>query len=204
MSSARSLPTIICFGDSLTAGFQSPTPERPVAEDTPYGMFLQERMRNRAEVRVSGVCGELTSEMACRFSRDVLAHHPVATVILGGTNDLGWDRIPQDIMRDLLEMYEQARAAGVQAVGVTVPSIRGFDDHVPRRLELNAMIRDHCAALGMSCADLFSATAETGALRLAERYSNDGLHLTTAGYELLATMLYEQVFQRVALFAEGG
>jgi lysophospholipase L1-like esterase len=107
-------------------------------------------------------------------------------------------------MQNLLEMYHQALGAGVLTVGVTVPSIRGFDEHIPRRLELNAMIRDHCAVLGMSCADLFTATAEPGTLRLAERYSNDGLHLTTAGYELLATMLYEQVFQRVAPFAEGG
>lgn len=175
-----------------------------MAEGTPYGMFLQKRLQDRAEVHVRGVCGELTSEMTRRFGRDVLAYQPAAAVILGGTNDLGWGRAPQDIMRNLLEMYEQARGGGVRSIGVTVPSIRGFDEYIPRRLELNAMIRDQCTALGMPCADLFTATAEPATHRLAERYSNDGLHLTTAGYELLATMLYEQVFQRMPMFSEGG
>jgi len=43
--------------------------------------------------------------------------------------------------------------------------------------------------------DLFTATAESGSQRLAAPHSNDGLHLTTAGYELLARLLYEQVFK---------
>jgi lysophospholipase L1-like esterase len=46
--------------------------------------------------------------------------------------------------------------------------------------------------------DLFTATAEPEKLRLAERYSNDGLHLTTEGYRLLAELLYRQVFKPVS------
>ncbi len=49
--------------------------------------------------------------------------------------------------------------------------------------------------------DLFTATSEPETGLLAERYSNDGLHLTTDGYRLLATLLYERVlaarFRRV-------
>jgi lysophospholipase L1-like esterase len=30
---------------------------------------------------------------------------------------------------------------------------------------------------------------------LAARYSNDGLHLTTAGYQLMAAQLYEAIFK---------
>ncbi len=62
------LPLIICFGDSLTAGFQSPAPGCPDFLETPYGKFLEERLRNRACVQVSGVCGELTREMLGRFA----------------------------------------------------------------------------------------------------------------------------------------
>lgn len=204
MTSLPSLPRIICFGDSLTVGYQSATLNCPETQDTPYGLFLQERLKDRAEIQVSGLCGEVASDMTRRFGRDVLARKATITVILGGANDLGWNRAPLDIMGNLLDLYEQARAAGVQAIGVTVPSIRGADDHIPRRLELNGLIQNHCAALRMPCVDLFAATAELPSHRLAERYSNDGLHLTTAGYELLATLLYEQVFQRMPLFAAGG
>jgi acyl-CoA thioesterase I len=188
------LPLIVCFGDSLTAGFQSPAPDRPDFLETPYGKFLAERLRDRARVQVSGVCGELTRDMVGRFERDVLRHKPAWTVILGGTNDLGWDLRPSEIMRHLAAMYEQATAAGIHVAGVTVPSIRGFDDHIPRRLELNRLIADYCAGKRFPCVDLFTATVESGSQRLAAPYSNDGLHLTTAGYELLAKLLYEQVF----------
>ena len=61
--SAPTLPLIICFGDSLTAGFQSPTAECPDYQETPYGRFLAERLGDRARVQISGVCGELTAEM---------------------------------------------------------------------------------------------------------------------------------------------
>jgi lysophospholipase L1-like esterase len=156
---------------------------------------LEERLRDRARIQVSGVCGELTRDMVGRFERDVLRHKPAWTVFLGGTNDLGWDLRPSEIMRNLTAMYEQATAAGIHVVAVTVPSIRGFDDHIPRRLELNRLIADYCAGKRFPCVDLFTATAESGSQRLAAPYSNDGLHLTTAGYELLARLLYEQVFK---------
>jgi lysophospholipase L1-like esterase len=116
-------------------------------------------------------------------------------VILGGTNDLGWERKPSEIMRHLTAMYEQAAVAGVRPVAVTVPSIRGFDDHIARRRELNALIAGYCVGHTLPCVDLFTATAEPETGRLALPYSNDGLHLTTAGYELLARLLYEQVFK---------
>lgn len=189
------LPLIVCFGDSLTAGFQSPAPDRPDFLETPYGKFLEKRLRDRARVQVSGVCGELTRDMVGRFARDVLRHKPAWTVILGGTNDLGWEIRPSEIMRNLAVLYGQAAAAGIRVAAVTVPSIRGFDDHIPRRLELNRLIADYCAGKGFPCVDLFTATAESGSQRLAAPYSNDGLHLTTAGYELLARLLYEQVFK---------
>ena len=36
--------SIICFGDSLTAGYQSPTHDIPYIRETPYGAFLQQRL----------------------------------------------------------------------------------------------------------------------------------------------------------------
>jgi acyl-CoA thioesterase-1 len=190
-------PLIVCFGDSLTAGWQSPLPGVSPTPETPPGKFLQARLKGRATVVVSGVCGELTAEMVARFRREVLSLRPASSVILGGTNDLGWDVPPKEIFGNLLTMYEDARREGLQAVAVTVPSIRGFDDQIPRRRELNALIAGACADRGIPCVDLFAATAEAETQRLAEPYSNDGLHLTTAGYEVMATLLYEQVYRNL-------
>jgi acyl-CoA thioesterase I len=70
-----------------------------------------------------------------------------------------------------------------------------LDDFVVQRQHLNRLILDYCAKHAMGCVDLFAATAEPDTWLLAGRYSNDGLHLTTAGYRKLADLLYEQVFR---------
>jgi acyl-CoA thioesterase-1 len=197
---------IVCFGDSLTAGFQSPTADNPHGIETPYGRFLQELTGPAVRVSVSGICGELTGEMTRRFRLAVLAHQPTHVVILGGTNDLGWNALPEDIMRNLLKMYELAAAAGIKPVPVTVPSIRVGDDlrseegcrwfaaHLDRRHQLNTLILRYAESKRLVAFDLFAATAEPETQQLAARYSNDGLHLTTAGYRLVAERLYQEVF----------
>ena len=186
---------IIAFGDSLTVGFQSPTAENPRGESTPYGRSLQELLGDSAEVLVRGLNGELTGEMVMRLGRDVIPLRPNYVVILGGANDLGWEARPQEIMANLVAMYERARGAGIKPVAVTVPSIRGADSLIPTRQVLNRLILDYCEAKSQPVVDLFTAAAEPETLRLAEEYSNDGLHLTTEGYRLLARLLHEQVFK---------
>lgn len=202
------VPLVVCFGDSLTAGYQSPTPDCPQLRETPYGTYLQEFLGGSATVVVSGVCGELTAEMVERFPRAVLTRKPASVVILGGTNDLSWQASPADILRNLTTMYDMALAEEVSPVAVTVPSIRAHSDegteeglawlarHLGRRRELNDMIHRASTERRIPCVDLFTATCEPESGWLARRYSNDGLHLTTDGYRRLAEMLYVEVFSR--------
>lgn len=189
---------VICFGDSLTAGFQSPTKDNPAGRETPYGQFLHSYLGDVIEVRTSGVCGELTGEMITRFKRDVLDHQPNYVPILGGTNDLGWNASPSEIMRNLATMYKQTRVMGGLPIPVTVPSIRVEDasssregrewitDHLVRRNQLNKLIQDYAGSNGLAYVDLFATTVDPESGQLAELYSNDGIHLTTAGYRLFA------------------
>lgn len=192
------IPLVICFGDSLTAGFQSPTRDNPTGRETPYGQFLQSLLRGAAAVRTSGMCGELTGEMVTRFRRDVLGHQPGYVPILGGTNDLGCNVSLPEIMRNLVTMYEQTLALGCLPIPVTIPSIRVEDaldsregqewiaDHLARRSQLNQLIQEYADSKAIACVDLFAATADPESGQLAAIYSNDGIHLTTAGYRLFA------------------
>jgi lysophospholipase L1-like esterase len=150
------------------------------------------------QVRISGICGEVTGEMVMRFRRDVLDHQPGYVSILGGTNDLGWNAPPSEIMANLIKMYEQTLAMGAVPIPVTVPSIRVEDasvsqegqewvaEHLARRSRLNQRIQDYAGSKGLACVDLFAATADPVSDQLAAIYSNDGIHLTTAGYRLFA------------------
>jgi len=193
---------IVTFGDSLTVGYQSPTARNPGGESTPYGRFLQDRLGPAAEVLIRGVNGELTAEMAMRLGADVLPLRPDYVVILGGTNDLGWGAQPGEVMRNLVTMYERARGSGIRPVAVTIPSILGFDDGIPPRRTLNRLIMEYGRNKPQPVVDLFTATAEPETLRLAEAYSNDGLHLTTEGYRLLGELIYREVFSR-EVFSDG-
>lgn len=194
----RRTPLIICFGDSLTAGFQSPTKDNPTGRGTPYGQFLQWFLDGAAQVSVSGICGELTGDMVERFQRDVLDHQPDYVPILGGTNDLGWNASPDEILRNLCTMYERTLSMGAVPIPVTVPSIRVEDalgsreglewvaEHLARRSRFNKLIQDFARSESLACVDLFDATVDPKNGQLAESYSNDGIHLTTAGYRLFA------------------
>lgn len=206
MTAATPPPLILCFGDSLTAGYQTPSPAHPYVEDRPYGHVLQEYLGERSRVEVSGICGETTGEMVMRFRAAVLQRRPQMVIILGGTNDLGWNADPAEIMRNLTKMYELARASSIVPVPVTVPSIRvdlGGDNpdaaswlaqHIERRQRLNSMIADYADRKSLQYVDLFTATAEPESLMLAQPYSNDGLHLTSNGYRLFGRLVYEQLF----------
>lgn len=210
MNFAQNPPLILCFGDSLTAGYQTPSPAPPHAEETPYGQVLQECLGSRGRVEISGICGEVTGEMVLRFRSAVLNRRPQTVIILGGTNDLGWNADPSEIMRNLTKMYELARAASIVPIPVTVPSIRvevgqnnpdavsWLADHIQRRQRLNTLIADYAGRKGVPYFDLFTATAEPDSLLLAEPYSNDGLHLTARGYQLFGRLLYEQLFSSPA------
>lgn len=203
---------IICFGDSLTLGFQSPTVSQPNVESIPYGMYLQEWLGDRGRVNVRGVCGETTHDMRLRFHEDVLVPHPHVVVILGGTNDLGWGIAPSEIMENLSFFYFQAKAAGIMPIAVTVPSIGGMEEReewdwaensveptsaistaLALRLTLNQAIQEIGTQHQFPVVDLFVETCDPETKVLASRYSNDGLHLTTTGYQKLAALLWNEV-----------
>ncbi|MBF0536679.1 MAG: hypothetical protein HQL03_00325 [Nitrospirae bacterium] len=185
---------VVAFGDSLTVGFQSPTYESPWYQETPYTDFLNQMLSERITFVAKGISGELTEEMVRRFPGDVLAARPDYVIILGGSNDLGWGMQPTVVMQNLYTMYTMAQEAGIVPIAVTVPSIRGYDALISPREVLNNMIKDTAMRINIPCVDMFTKSAEPDTLRLAQQYSNDGLHLSTEGYMLIADLLYNEVF----------
>lgn len=206
---------IVCFGDSLTLGYQSPTLQSPVVENISYGTYLQEWMGARGEIVVRGVCGETTQDMRLRHQRDVLDHQPQMAIILGGTNDLGLGISQKVIMENLSFFFEQAQAHGILPVAVTVPSLQencwpnegceegqsqsglspAVEQAIVQRVMLNQSIKDFGQERHFPVVDWFAETCEPKTQALAPQYSNDGLHLTAIGYRKLAEMIWEQVLE---------
>ncbi len=206
---------IVCFGDSLTLGYQSPTFCSQLGENIPYGTYVQEWLGDRGEVLVHGVCGETTQDMRLRFQEDVLYHLPQVAIILGGTNDLGLGISPTAIMENLGLFYEQTQTRGILPVAVTVPSLRddvgqdevfekgqslrGITPTVERaialRVVLNQSIKELSCERHIPVVDWFTETCDVGTQALAPAYSNDGLHLNTMGYRKLAELVWKQVLE---------
>jgi acyl-CoA thioesterase-1 len=210
----QSLPfKIVCFGDSLTLGYLSPTRHSPFPEHVAYGTYLQEWIGTPGHVLVHGVCGETTQDMRVRFHSDVLEHLPHVAIILGGTNDLGLGVSLAAIMENLEFFYEQAQAHGILPVAVTVPSLRedsclnddadggvptsrlspAIEEAIAQRVAVNQTIKDICRERQIPVVDWFAETCEPHTNALAPEYSNDGLHLTTAGYRKIAEMIWGDV-----------
>jgi len=212
MGMKSTAPFLVCFGDSLTAGYQTVVGGFGLTADSPYGGFIQQWVGAGAKIVVTGICGELTSEMVKRFHRDVVAARPKVTVILGGTNDLGSGLPPMHICENLQLMYRSAIDAGIDPVGVTVPSIcvddgepgMGQKDserkippwvqpHIDQRLILNQQISEACRTFNIQCLDLFAETLEGPTHLLASQFASDGLHFNTAGYEVFARLVWRHL-----------
>lgn len=127
-------PVIVCFGDSLTAGYGAPGGQS-------YPDFLQQELVDRGyEYRVvnEGVSGDTTAVALQRIDF-ALADDPQIVVLALGGND-GLRGLPADAMEaNLLEMVERFQAAGAEVVlaGMTLPPnfgpeyIRGFEAAFP-------------------------------------------------------------------------
>ena len=206
---------IVCFGDSLTLGYLSPTQDLPFPEHIPYGTYLQEWLGANGDVVIHGVCGETTLDMRTRFRSQVLDLHPQVVIILGGTNDLGVNLPSVTIFENLQFFYEAAQAREILPVAVTIPSLREdiwqddaiVDAHgmggmtaamqqaISLRVNLNQQIQEFSSQKKIPVIDWFTETCDSTTQALALEYSNDGLHLNTAGYRKLAELLWTQVLE---------
>jgi acyl-CoA thioesterase-1 len=199
---------VVAFGNSLTAGYQSPTSGSPLPKMTPYTDHLK-KMIDAALEKINklkllnvifynkGVSGELTADMLRRLETDVLSIKPSYATILGGSNDIGWSIEPEEIMDNLTQMYDESSFAGIEVIACTVPSIIGSETLINPRIKLNEMIKDYCFDNEIACVDLFSSTITMGTNKLDKKYSSDGLHLNTNGYIKMAETIFEQAFSKL-------
>lgn len=190
--------TFIAIGNSLTVGF---IPSK--LADEPYTRFLKDRaddylkrVKRNGTIEIEffnrGVNGDLTSDMLLRFRREVIDLKPDYVIILGGTNDIGWNFPVEEIFINLRSMFVMAMDNKIRPVGCTVPSILGWDEGIPPRIKLNTMLKHFCHDEGIPCADLFTKTCDPNTGRLRSDYSIDGLHLNASGYRKIAETFFDE------------
>jgi acyl-CoA thioesterase I len=147
-----------------------------------------------------GISGQTTPQMLIRFRPDVIALQPKVVVILAGTNDIAGNTgpsTPQMIEDNLMSMADLAKANGIRVVLASVLPAADFPwrpglQPAPKIRDLNQWIKSYCADKGYIYLDYYSAMAnEAGGL--PRNLSNDGVHPTKAGYDIMAPLAQKAI-----------
>lgn len=171
---------IVFMGNSITQGWKETHP----------GFFSSNPYLCR------GIGGQTTPQMLVRFRQDVISLQPKAVVILAGTNDIAGNTGPSTlemIMDNIASMAELAAMNGIHPILCSVlpvydyPWRKGKEPNI-KIPQLNGMIKEYAQKKGFVYVDYFSAMADDKNGMIAD-YTNDGVHCTSAGYDVMEKMI---------------
>lgn len=175
---AAGRPVLVCFGDSITAGYGLQTGEA-------YPDFLQKKLDARGyryQVGNQGTSGATTKDAVASLPT-ILRLHPEIVIVEFGGND-GLRGLPLDqTRRNLDQVLSGLEAAHIKILlaGITLPPNYGPEyiqqfDQVFRDLAT----KHHSAFVPMIYKDL---------IHVPDTIQQDGIHPTAKGSEILAGTL---------------
>jgi lysophospholipase L1-like esterase len=153
-----------------------------------------------------GISGQTTPQMLIRFRPDVIDLHPLAVVILAGTNDIAGNTGPEtvaEIEGNLASMAELAEANKIRVVFASVMPVCDYiRPQTGRRppaeiVEINAWLKNYCAANGLTYLDYYSAMLDEKGM-LKRELTFDGLHPNDAGYAVMGPLAEQAIAQALA------
>ena len=187
---------VVIMGDSITDNWARMRP----------GFFAGNGIIGR------GISGQTTPQMLLRFRRDVIENHAAAVAILAGTNDIAGNNGPtplQEIVDNIASMCDLAKANGVRPLICSVlpahrypwsPEMRP-DIHIPA---LNEMLKKLAADKDITYVDFFAAMVDSNPENengLSRKLARDGVHPTDAGYEIMESVLLDNLKDEMAAHA---
>ena len=138
-----------------------------------------------------GIGGDITFGVLRRLD-DVIKRQPTKLFILIGINDIGMD-IPDAVIADnyhkIIKTVQKSSPSTkiyVQSILPLNPDVKNFPQHYDKQehvLRANQLIKKVATDTKSQYVDLFPLFLDSQK-RLDAKYTNDGLHLNTAGYEL--------------------
>ena len=176
---AAGRPVLVCYGDSITAGYGLQTGES-------YPDFLQQKLDARGyryKVSNQGTSGATTKDAVANL-RSILLLHPEIVIVEFGGND-GLRGLPPDqTRRNLDQVLTALESAHIKILlaGITLPPnygreyIESFE-----QLFRDLAARHHTAFVPMIYKDLIHVPGTIQA---------DGIHPTAKGSEIIADTLF--------------
>jgi len=162
---------IIFLGDSITDGCDWSE------------MFHNPLIKNR------GISGDMTRGVLDRLD-EVVESKPAKIFLMIGINDLAMGLNEKEILANIKRIIREIRQKSpdtrlyLQSVLPVNPDFRVFPDHVDKSAEIkniNSVLRRMAGDYDAVFVDLYPLFIEEGE-KLDPEFTNDGLHLTGAGY----------------------
>lgn len=180
---------IICFGDSLTFGYQVNREEKwHVIAEKRTGVQLINR----------GVSGDTTANMLERILQQVLNVKPDGVILMGGYNDIFFNCNWEQGAQNMITMINQSRANGIRVCVAIPPPI-----HLPVAFKEGGalidfeksakMIEDYCRWLRNYCESYQIPILDfrTDIDWTDEVLYLDGIHQSPSGHLCMANRLIE-------------
>jgi len=194
---------IVALGDSTTAGtpfFKSPIEAPPNGAGDVHAPFPYWLTQAHPEWTVlnRGVNGERSDQIAARFDRDVLTHHPQVVVMIAGVNDVYQGRSVESVTAQLHAMYAKAKAARIPVVaGSIVPYNTATPEQNARMHAINDWIKAEATRdANITYVDTRKAAARPDNIDLLAS-SPDGLHPDVNGYHRMADVLAPAIAAKI-------
>lgn len=160
-----------------------------------YELFNDIRIKNR------GISGDMTPGILHRL-KEVTNRKPSKVFLMIGINDLGRGVSPDSVVKNILLIsdYIQQESPSTKVfvesilpVNASFGKFPGQVSKVKEILKSNQLLKDASAKHRFEYIDLHSKFVDAQGL-LDARYTNDGLHLTGAGYQHWRHLIYPKVF----------
>jgi lysophospholipase L1-like esterase len=185
--------TILCIGDSHTAGFPGHDPLMGGDPASSYQFWLREGLLGQLpehDFRLinEGLCGDTSRGIVTRLLRSLNDMRCDAVILAGGTNDLGMIS-DAHIIRNLTEGYDACRDRGIPLIATTIPPINleGYGAHLAT---INLAIEKYVSTTsGVALADWFGALKDDEGFLAAGYDAGDGVHLSIEGYRAVGTLM---------------
>ncbi|MBD3352899.1 MAG: hypothetical protein GF364_15560 [Candidatus Lokiarchaeota archaeon] len=150
-----------------------------------------------------GICGQITSQIKERLYPSLieypfLKHKIDIIIIVGGTNDLGWNLSINEIFENLKEMHLTCLDEEITPIGATIPPtmFESTDrEYNRRKIQLNQRLIDFFETHNIAFADLYSNMGGKNGDLIVKYDVGDGLHFSVEGYRRMSEIIYQDAFR---------
>jgi len=211
----------LCFGNSLTAGWPGYYPPSDGISrgngnfQSQYEYWLKrycveyiEKKLNKEKVSISkeiifvnkGIPGDTSTGLLYRIN-DLIAYNPKPnySIIIIGTNDLGWSSSTQKILKNIMDLHRISKDNKIFSIGGLIPPITkraSSQRYDIIQSDFNEELKDFFIKNNIPFTDYSYMKDEENYLK-PEFTTGDGIHFSVEGYKHMGLSLFENVIKHI-------